>query len=50
MDMQTQNKTNMMYKAFKSMTAAAIVVLLLASCGGSAKEKKGDINDLKAKI
>ena len=50
MDMQTQNKTNMMYNAFKSMTAAAAIVLLLASCGGSAKEKKGDINDLKAKI
>ena len=50
MDMQTQNKTNMMYNAFKSMTAAAAIALLLASCGGSAKEKKGDINDLKAKI
>ena len=30
MDMQTQNKTNMMYNAFKSMTAAAAIVLLLA--------------------
>lgn len=39
-----------MRNAVKSFTVLSAISILLAACGGSAKDKKGDIGDIKSKI